>query len=429
MQEKVEKASLLVRHDRYVEALELLASILSEDPGNPQALYLQSVSLAKTDRLKMALEVAQQLVGVDPEWSWSHHRVGRVLSLMDRDKKALEFASEALRLDPDEPDHFGLLSTCYSGLDDWKRMLKAAEAGLELDPEHQGCVLLRSHALRLLNRNDEAGSAIERAGDLSPNDPGVHISLGWLRLQEGRATEAVGHFREALRLDPDDAQARNGLAEALKGENILYRPILAWYMLSARLGQKGSLALILGLWFGSRLLRHLPGPAWIPISVGALYFVFVWLSWVGSSLFDLLLYLRKDLRGILDKNERLGAMALGVSLVCGVIFAPLAFVLGKGFVAVLVFATFFLVGIPISGACGMPNAKSRLIGSLIAAGAFLLASIGTAFVLMEVPFDPELAPPIYGQGPKLLGISLITSFLSTLAMTGLGLIPEGRGRR
>ncbi|MDF1838731.1 MAG: tetratricopeptide repeat protein [Planctomycetota bacterium] len=429
MDERIEKVRLLIGHERYKEALERLTSILSEDPENRQALFLQSIALQNMEHWKLALQSSKTLVTVAPDWSWSHHRVASVLNGIDKERKALPFAHEALRLDPEEPDHFALLAYCHSGLDDWKSMLQAAENGLRLDPEDQSCTLLRSHALRLLNRRDEAGSAIERLGELSPNDPDVHNSMGWLCLQDGRPTEAMNHFREALRLDPDDGGAREGLAEALKGQNILYRPILAWYMLSARLGQKGSMALILGLWFGMRLLEHLPGPDWIPISLFVVYFLFVWLSWVGSSLFDLLLYLRRDLRDILAKRERTGAQMLGISLLCGILLAPITLVFGKGLVSALVFGVFFLVGIPISGAIGMPNAKSRMIGNLIAASAFLMAMAGTLFVLSEPRFDPELQPPVYGYGPTLLSISLIISLLSTLAMTGLGLVPEGRGKR
>ena len=429
MGEKLNKANLLVESGRFHDALELLTSVLSEDPENREALYLKSFALGQIDEWKLALETGKQLIATAPDWSWSHHQVGLVLNQIDKDKQAIQYAKDALRLDPGEPDHFALLASCYAGVDDWKRMLAASEKGLELDPEHRHCILMRSNALRLMKRSDEAGSAIEHLGGLSPNDPDVHTSLGWLRLQEGKATEAVNHFREALRLDPDDAPAREGLVHALKGQNILYRPILAWYMLSARLGQRGSMALILGMWFGMQFLDKIPGPNWVPIALGAVYFLFVWLSWVGSSLFDLMLYLRRDLREILSKGERRGAVALGVSILCGCIFAGVALPRGAGITPLVILAAFFFAGIPISGSVSMRNAKARTISGLIAVVAFLFGLAGTVPLLIDPFENPNSSIPLHDQAGQLLWISIMISLFSTWAILALGFVPERRGRR
>ncbi len=429
MEERLEKAQLLIDRERPEEALELLASVLANDPENYRALYHQSRALAELERWKLALQSALQLVAAAPDWNWSHHQVGDIYDDINKEKKALPFVKEAIRLDPEEPDHFGLLASCYAGLSNWKRMLEATEKGLELDPEHAGCILLRSHALRLLKRGDEAGSAIERLGKLAPNEPSVHISLGWLRLQEGKPSEAMDHFREALRLDPDDPNAREGLAEALKGQNVLYRPILAWYMLSARLGQKGSIVLILSIWFGMQFVDDIPGPRWIPIALLVLYFLFVWLSWVGSGLFDLLLYLRRDLRDILAKRERTGAKFLGISLLCGCLFAGVVLSHGAEVTAAAILGAFFLVGIPIAGAVNMRNTKSRTISGIIAVAAFLCALAGTVPIMIDPYENPDSFIPLHDQAAQLINISLLISLFSTLAITGLGFVPEDHEKR
>ena len=49
-------------------------------------------------------------------------------------------------------------------------------------------------------------------------------------LDEGKYPQAMEHFREALRLEPDMEWARLGVVETLKAKRVLYRPVL-WYFL------------------------------------------------------------------------------------------------------------------------------------------------------------------------------------------------------
>ena len=62
---------------------------------------------------------------------------------------------------------------------------------------------------------DAAVGYIEQALRVNPDDADAHSSLGLALLQLGRAQEAVPHLERALRLDPNDADAHNTLALAL----------------------------------------------------------------------------------------------------------------------------------------------------------------------------------------------------------------------
>jgi len=50
---------------------------------------------------------------------------------------------------------------------------------------------------------------------LNPNFAEAHFTLGFALLKEGKTSEAIGHFQEALRLKPDFADARKYLNLAL----------------------------------------------------------------------------------------------------------------------------------------------------------------------------------------------------------------------
>jgi Flp pilus assembly protein TadD len=55
--------------------------------------------------------------------------------------------------------------------------------------------------------------ALETAVSLMPQSAEAHRELGELFAREGRTTEAAAHLRQALQLNPQDAQARRLLDE------------------------------------------------------------------------------------------------------------------------------------------------------------------------------------------------------------------------
>jgi Flp pilus assembly protein TadD len=60
----------------------------------------------------------------------------------------------------------------------------------------------------------EAVPLLERALKLQPRNPDLHVTLGAVLLKMNRNNEAAAHFREAIKLRPDDNNAAEGLREA-----------------------------------------------------------------------------------------------------------------------------------------------------------------------------------------------------------------------
>ncbi len=74
--------------------------------------------------------------------------------------------------------------------------------------------LARIH--RRLNRPDLAGSALQEAMRLAPDDPAVHRELGFLLIDTGRFDVAVERFRTAVSMDGESAEGWMGLVLALR---------------------------------------------------------------------------------------------------------------------------------------------------------------------------------------------------------------------
>jgi len=111
-----------------------------------------------------------------------------------------------------------------------------------LDPEHAGCLNLRAMAEVKLGRKAQAAATIEAALARDPENAGTHANRGWTYLEESDPGRALEHFREALRLDPENEWAREGMVEALKARHGVYRLVLRCFLWMQKLGESARWA-------------------------------------------------------------------------------------------------------------------------------------------------------------------------------------------
>jgi len=426
----LERARMLLQVERPQEALRELAGALADDPQDVDAHALMALSYAHLERYDEATASARQAVSLAPDFAFVHYVLGTILCDRDRDKEALVSAREAIRLDPDDADHYGLQASCFAGLARWKDMLAAAERGLALEPGHVRCLNLRATALRQMGRADDAAEVLESALAERPGDPDTHTSYGYASLQRGQYQSATLHFREALRLEPGHTSARAGLVEALKAKNPLYRPILWWLLWCSRMSSGRGLLVMFGIMYGvrmlSRALKEVPSLAVLGGVLVIVYVFAVWTSWVGSSLFDLLLYLRRDTRDLLEENDQRVAVAVGATMLAAPIAGGVLFALGERTGAMLAPLAFLAVAIPVSGGLSLRNHKARVLGATIALAAVLIAVAGTLFLVLDASRGVRVNPAESSLGHLLLLVALIGAPLSTWALLGLSFIKPKR---
>ena len=86
--------------------------------------------------------------------------------------------------------------------------------GIAVDPDNHVLYSNRSAVLARLGRYEEALSDAERTVELKPDWPKGYSRLGYPLIQLGRYQEAKEKYMEGLKLDPDNQQLKEGLAEA-----------------------------------------------------------------------------------------------------------------------------------------------------------------------------------------------------------------------
>jgi tetratricopeptide (TPR) repeat protein len=332
MSRHVERARLLLAQSRPADAEHESMLALSQQPDHPPALALLALSRLHQGKHEPALEAARQAVGLAPDEAYLHNVHAHVLRDLGRIEDAFRAAQEALRLDPIDADHFSLLASIELVRGRWPAALEAAENALALNAEHVAAANLRAMALVRLGRKAEAMQAVDYALDRAPEDAFSHANQGWNQLHRNAPRQAQEHFREALRLDPELEYAREGMLEALKARNPIYRLMLAYFLWMGRQSVRFQWLFVIGIYFGGRVAGSLsqsqPDLKWLWWPLLGLFYAFVYLSWTAHPMFNLMLLFDRFGRHVLSRDQRLGAACFGG--VFALALGSLAWWLGAG---------------------------------------------------------------------------------------------------
>jgi tetratricopeptide (TPR) repeat protein len=390
MSQRIEKAQLLMQQQRFEPAMKELTQELQSNPDEPHVHALLAVCLRQLDRNKEALEAARRAVQVGPDYAYAHYVLAGVYDQDDRLDEAEQAIREAIRLDPEDADYYARLANFHMQQRRWEEGLRAAERALELEPTHSGALNLRSMALNNLNRTDEAAAATASALAANPEDATAHASKGWQELRGGNPHAAMTHFREALRLDSNHAWAREGVVEALKARNPVYRTMLAYFLWTSRLQPKVLWGFIIGGFVLSKVLRDFAktNPQWGPyiwVVLGP-YFAFCLMTWIADPLFNLLLRAHPIGRIALTPQQVQAANWFGGSLLLALLSLGVWLVLKTDPPLILAVVAGLMI-IPISSSLGTETERARKIlltyaWALGACGTFL---VGTSFLVQTGP--------------------------------------------
>jgi tetratricopeptide (TPR) repeat protein len=414
MNPNIQRGLLLYQQSRYDQAADELRQGLAVDPHNAYAHSLLALCLSEREDFKAATEEAQQAVHLEPDSAYSHYTLAKVLHDRDRDDEALPVINEALRLDASEPSYFALLSAIHLKERQWPAALDAAEQGLRLDPEHTGCTNLRAIALVNLGRKTEAGLTIDAALARNPDNSVTHANQGWTLLHQGEPKKALEHFREALRLDPDNEWARRGIIEALKARNIIYAVMLKYFFFMSKLRKQAQWGVILGAYFGYRVLsvvsHESPNlrPWLLPLQI--IYVMFVLMTWIADPFFNLMLRLNRFGRLALSREQILASNWLGLCLLLALLSLAGCLVFGFNspwLITALVFGALLL---PVAGTFKCPTGTPRTGMAIYTS---LLACAGMIAISLMFFANGRETDPAYDPVRTTLMLVIIGSFASS----------------
>ncbi len=273
------RVQLLLSQSRPVPAADLLRRQLSLDPHDFVAHALLALCLLQQQEPAEAQQEAELAIHLAPDYDFGFYVLALAQHRQHRPQQALAAINEALALDPNDADYYHLLGSLRLESGQWQAALQAAQTGLSINAEHADLHGLRARALARQGRREEAGSAATAALNYAADSSATQPAWACVALETNRPQEALAHFREALRLNPDSDFAREGLVEALKARFWVYRTFMRFVYWSGSLSDGARRGMFIGAYVLTRFFRPL-----LPLYLG-----FVFLSWFSDVIFESLL--------------------------------------------------------------------------------------------------------------------------------------------
>lgn len=148
----------------------------------------------------------------------THTLRGAIAAQLGDPEQAAEHFRAAMKADPEYPAPIlqSAELALYS-LDDPAEGLKLAQRAAEVaedDADLADAVLLIADAQLTLERPADAAGTMAELDGISVEDPSVHVRAGQLWLDMNDARRACAHFRKAVDLDPELADAHHGIGLA-----------------------------------------------------------------------------------------------------------------------------------------------------------------------------------------------------------------------
>lgn len=339
----IERARLLLEQGRTADAIKQVKSALEQDPDDDDALALMARCLYAQKDFDGGIALLKRAIAAEPEHSYYYYLLAFGYYRKDDNQLAISHLEQSISLHPYFAESYGLLAYVYRDLKDFKTALAKADEGLAIDPENITCLNVRSIALNKLKMTDAAIETMQYALAQDPDNEFTHSTVAWNYLEKGRHKLAAKHFREALRIDPSYANAKEGLKEALKSKIPPYKWLLRYSFWINNQGSKARWMIPLGLYFAVRISASVfeknAGTEMIGFTIVALYLLFVITSWLINPIANLFLYFHPDGRYALNETEKYTALTVMGALLSGICLLVLAmFVPGKEISTSLVLA-------------------------------------------------------------------------------------------
>lgn len=210
----IEHAQQLLEQGKPDQAQAVVEQALAERPDDAELWFSKGVAQRAQGQAEAAVQSWEQALSLDAELVAARHGIAAIRLEAGDYPAAIEAYVAILQLEPDFKDahyNLGLALLAQGRTDEARAALRNAH---RLDPEDPDVAVELGRLYALEGKLAEAVELIGPAAAKATDDPGIQSTYGWLLERLGRYAEAASAFETAVRLRPEDDDARLGLARS-----------------------------------------------------------------------------------------------------------------------------------------------------------------------------------------------------------------------
>ncbi len=205
----------LVRAGKPAEAIPEYSKALEVNPDYAEAQMNLGIALAGTGKPDEAIAHYQKALDINPDYPEAHSNFGVALARAGKLDEAIAHYRQALAIAPNYAEVHNNLAAALAGAGKLDEAIEHFQKVVELKPDFAQA---HSNLGRALARKGDLGGAtaqFEKAVEADPNSAELHNSLAVALAMQRRVEEAVAHFQKALQIDPGFTDAHYNLGDTL----------------------------------------------------------------------------------------------------------------------------------------------------------------------------------------------------------------------
>lgn len=201
--------------DQLDEAIEVYRQALQLNPDNHKVLHNLALALKLAERLDESIEIYDQALELAPEVPEIHYNRANAHYERAEVAEAIRGYEAAIDIQPDFVDAHETLNQYYWEAGETDKFAKSFEPAIKRAPLSPELRAEYGRSMELSGRNEEALEILDLALKDVGGAPCIHHRIGRVLCNLQFENEAIYHFEEAIKGQPDDKRSRIDYAQLL----------------------------------------------------------------------------------------------------------------------------------------------------------------------------------------------------------------------
>lgn len=200
---------------RYDEAMKAFQKALSLDPKFAEAMVNQGMVAASQGRVDDAQMLYRRAIDLNSKNYMAHYRMGEAYLMQGDSHRALKSLNTALYLNRDNAAVMSKMGEAYQQQGNAAAAISSFRKAMHANPSYMPAYVGMANLYDSRGDGELAMAELKSALNVNHNYNPARNQLGRLALTVEKPDQALQYFKESLANNPEDAEALQGMSQAL----------------------------------------------------------------------------------------------------------------------------------------------------------------------------------------------------------------------